>query len=1008
MEKGRAFNFKLVLPTVNTGQVSAVRPQENAERSDDVNTVQQGYSKYFNKEPSTTFPNTSMVAPSKPVKQDFLKMKVVPPMEKDEITCNPTQLYCKLFDEVEKIRSWKVKVDSDTEQKERKLLDNKRTIENQRKAIQELQFGNESLSAKLEEQIHENEDLRNQINAIRNLGNILKDTFERSAEKMQLFESEREETHQLFMENSETIQKMIAAFEGLRHQADADQHEIHKVKQALLQFKDVKEKYCQQYGEKEEEVAILQKILKDKESELQKILLDLNEAQEHCKKLQETTEEQHEVLKNSKSEQEVLHQKWQTAEQRCKEAEINLTAAVQQSKEECAQIIQSKDVSLQELSRIKNQQEEKLEQIKRTIQELQSSLTSEKQKADELENRLMAKDKELEKKSIILEKAMEQSTKKDGQIKILKNELNIKSKSIESTMALIGVTEDRVSELTAELLRKTEEAHVLKNEAEVAVAENNHLKNAFSVSQKENEALQQKSNTSEIKLHEVEEQLLHEIKRNEEYACQVEQQRKDIALQKVKYEDLLSTLNELQSEKKVVEEQLENGSLKVKSIESNVKMNEEKVMKLQKQIQNLDEENQYLREELNTIKTKHQEKCGETKILQQKIEETCKNLMEKITEKENWVKNAEEQLCNLRTELEAKNKAQDGYQKRNKMLKKKIAEEMTKSIQLQKEINILQEESQYLKRQLEEDHQKLFKELESKKTCAAELQKEIEELKSSVGEAIKNKGEAELKCQHKIADMVALMEKHKNQYDRMLEEKDAELDQNKKKEMEAVAQRTSMELELSQCKMESDHLTKQLKAEMTEKELNDLKKEISVKPIQPLEERNKQISAPECTPVKCLETSAKRYVFDFYKTRKTPSYSKDDGSSAYNKTETLNENLKITGNTSDSALKIKSYRIRTPPSNGKTQSWEKAMIQFDPKSDSSDQSDILGFADTPVPSYSAPSCKSNIVKKLLSPVTQKSPGNSLKLAAVKRMRDAGWTAVTGTDKKKKKNEKIFA
>lgn len=54
---------------------------------------------------------------------------------------NPStgELYTKLFDEVEKIKSWKVKVDTDTMEKERKLQDNKRTIENQRKAIQDLQ-----------------------------------------------------------------------------------------------------------------------------------------------------------------------------------------------------------------------------------------------------------------------------------------------------------------------------------------------------------------------------------------------------------------------------------------------------------------------------------------------------------------------------------------------------------------------------------------------------------------------------------------------------------------------------------------------------------------------------------------------------------------------------------------------------------------------------------------------------------------------------------------------------
>lgn len=53
--------------------------------------------------------------------------------------CNPGQLYSKLFDEVEKIKCWKIKVYSESVEKERRLQDNKRTIETQRKAIQELQ-----------------------------------------------------------------------------------------------------------------------------------------------------------------------------------------------------------------------------------------------------------------------------------------------------------------------------------------------------------------------------------------------------------------------------------------------------------------------------------------------------------------------------------------------------------------------------------------------------------------------------------------------------------------------------------------------------------------------------------------------------------------------------------------------------------------------------------------------------------------------------------------------------
>lgn len=48
-------------------------------------------------------------------------------------------MYSKLFEEAEKIKAWKLKRDYDISQKERKLQESRRTIETQRKAIQELQ-----------------------------------------------------------------------------------------------------------------------------------------------------------------------------------------------------------------------------------------------------------------------------------------------------------------------------------------------------------------------------------------------------------------------------------------------------------------------------------------------------------------------------------------------------------------------------------------------------------------------------------------------------------------------------------------------------------------------------------------------------------------------------------------------------------------------------------------------------------------------------------------------------
>uniref|UniRef100_A0A8C7NC37 Synaptonemal complex protein 1 n=1 Tax=Oncorhynchus kisutch TaxID=8019 RepID=A0A8C7NC37_ONCKI len=457
MERG--FNFKLLVPPrVNPipGQVSTVKPQEIVEDGGCfMQTLQQGYNKCLDKESNIPFPSMNMVVPTKPTRSGILFYIIL-------TNCKPSQLYSKLFEEVQKVKYWKVKVDSEAVQKDRKLQENKRTIETQRKAIQELQFGNESLSIKLEDQISENDDLQNKNNATRNLCNILKDTFERSAEKIHLFESEREETHHLFMENSETIQ--------------------------------------------------------------------------------------------------------------------------------------------------------------------------------------------------------------------------------------------------------------------------------------------------------------------------------------------------------------------------------------------------------------------------------------------------------------------------NKTLKKQIAIETAKSSELENEvprvfhplqINKLKEESENVQRSNEEECKNLLDDLETKATSEAELQKKVQKLHLTATDAVKSKEDTEIKCQNKIADMVALMEKHKNQYDKMVDEKDAELDEKKRKDMEATANRTSLELALSQQNIENDRLKEQLKKEMNER---------------------------------------------------------------------------VSGH---------SYRIRTPPSTGKSVPWGMSTLELDPKSDSSEHNDLL--------------VNNSVTFQIQSPAIQKSPGSTLKLAAMKRMRDAGWTSVTGAEKKKKKTvEKIFA
>ncbi|XP_062401680.1 synaptonemal complex protein 1-like [Sardina pilchardus] len=357
---------------------------------------------------------------------DVSKKIAVMPMEKEEMPVKSSQLYSKLFEEAEKIKNWKSKLDSEVSQKDRKLQENKRTIETQRKAIQELQFENESLSMKLEEQINENTDLRNKTNATRNLCNILKDTFERSSENIHLFEAEREETHHLFMQNSETIQRMIDAFEGLRIQAEHDQQEMSRIREGLQQFEHLKETFEKEFSLKEEEVLTLQTKLASKEDELKEISVSLQETQVKCNRLNETEAQHKDMLQTSREEQDILAEKLQRTEVLLKESEEKAAAIVHTldlAKQEHEKIIAEKVVKQEELITIQEQQADQLSELQQIVQALQDTLTAEKQRAEELEVMLTSASETLNQKNSEFGKITEQKGEADKHIQMLKTEL---------------------------------------------------------------------------------------------------------------------------------------------------------------------------------------------------------------------------------------------------------------------------------------------------------------------------------------------------------------------------------------------------------------------------------------------------------------------------------------------------------------------------------------------------------------------------------------------------------
>ncbi|ELK30833.1 Synaptonemal complex protein 1 [Myotis davidii] len=134
MEKQKPFTL-FVPPRVSSSQVSAVKPQTLGGESN--------FLKSFNKviEDDICFPfaMTNLSKHGKNIDSGATLQKVnfLPMLEQNSEPMS--RLYSKLYKETERIKKWKVNIESELKQKENKLQENRKIIEAQRKAIQELQ-----------------------------------------------------------------------------------------------------------------------------------------------------------------------------------------------------------------------------------------------------------------------------------------------------------------------------------------------------------------------------------------------------------------------------------------------------------------------------------------------------------------------------------------------------------------------------------------------------------------------------------------------------------------------------------------------------------------------------------------------------------------------------------------------------------------------------------------------------------------------------------------------------
>ncbi|XP_058516078.1 synaptonemal complex protein 1 isoform X5 [Ochotona princeps] len=962
MEKQKPFKL-FVPPRLSSSQVSAVKPQTLGGDS----SFYKSFNKCIEDDFSFPFAMTNLSKNGENIDSDpaIQKVNFLPLLEQvdNSNSCHyqeglkdsdfensepMSRLYSKLYKEAEKIKKWKMNIESELKQKENKLQENRKIIEAQRKAIQELQFENEKISLKLEEEIQENKDLIKENNATRNLCNLLKETCGRSAEKTKKYEYEREETRQAYMDLNNNIEKLIVAFEELRVQAENARLEMHfKLKEDYEKIQCLEEEYKKEVNDKEKQGSLFLIQITEKENKIKDLTVLLEESKDKISQLMKKIELQDEILKESNEKQDHL-----TSELEDIKMSLQISLSAQKALEEDLQIATKaihqltgeKEAQMEDFNKTKTAHSFVVAELNSTVDNLKELLSTEQQSLEKSEDQLKTVNMQLQKKS-----------------------------------------------------RELEEMSMLKNNTQVELEE---LKKIL----KEVQNL-------EIKLTAMETSEQH-------YSKQVKDLKIELENEKLKNTELTANSNRLSLENKELAQEASAMFLELKKQQEDTNNSKKQEERMLKQIENLEETEKQLRKELESLRVQLRRKGDEVKCQLDKSKENARSIECKVLKKDKQMKILENKCNNLKKQVENRNKSIEELQQENKTLKKKSIAEGKQLNTCEIKVSELALELANWKQKFEEITGMYEKEIEEKKMLQENLSGEVEKAKVIADEAVKLQKEIDIRCQHKIAEMVALMEKHKHQYDKMVEERDSEIGHFKSKEQEQSSVKASLENELSSLKNELCSLKKQVELEREEKE--KLKREIEENKVIYKEKRDMQ-------KIQTLETPETKNWKLESKAAPSQNISRNFASTEHGKSKDKRDCVWTSAKSALSTSLPKVYTVRTPTKikiqqresrniRAEENKKRKTVFEFDINSDSSETTDLLSMVSDEETSSrklfkntDSPTSHFCVRTPKKTPSYPTNPGSTLKFGAMRKAQEDRWAMLAKSDRRKKlkDSEKLF-
>ncbi|NXC91627.1 SYCP1 protein, partial [Cercotrichas coryphoeus] len=650
--------------------------------------------------------------------------------------------FSKLYKEAEKIKEWKVTMESELNQKERELQEDRKIIEAQNKAIQDLQASlkNDKLYLQLEDALCEREDHLKETTASRHLCNLLKETCTHFTEKTSKYEQEREETRQLYEELHGSIERMTLAFEELRVQAEEDRLEMSfKLKEEAEKVDKFEKEYKQEVSLKEKQISALTVERDEKDGIIKDIQAQLQTSQNKIADLIEAKSHKEEMLKESQVSKEHLRAELEEAKISLQKAEANqknLETEFQTTVKTLTEVTREKEAQEEECKKVKALLAAVTEELEISTANLKSLLQKEQNRSASYEVELKLRTLELQNKSAELEEMTKVKCEKEVQLE-------------ELSETLVNFTHV-CSKLFLFLLQK--------------------------------------------KMHDLKVQLTSTAEKEQDYLNQLLTLKTDLEKEALKNEQLTVCLKKLSLEKEQIVQEKNDVVAELKKLQEEQKAKKRRKYKALKVISKylLMFVNLALRNELESLKENMAKTGQEIQTKLDEKEENVRHVMRICSIPCRAEFKCKMLVTNLKKQVENKTKCFEELHQENKVLKKKITADSKKISLYEGKVNKLQLEMENMSKQHKEAVDIYQKDIETRKINENKLNEQVEKMRLLYEEATVIQRETDMRCQHKITEMVALMEKHKNEYDKMVEEKDAELRVYKFKQQKQLSSERAM------------------------------------------------------------------------------------------------------------------------------------------------------------------------------------------------------------------------